>query len=83
MGGYAAIDQGRNQMATDALIEGFDETMWIDSDIEFHPDAVDQLRTHELPICCGVYPQKGRRALACHVLPGTPRMVFGKAGRSE
>ncbi len=44
VGGYAAIDQGRNQMATDALIDGFDETMWIDSDVEFHPDAVDQLR---------------------------------------
>ena len=62
MGGYAAIDQGRNQMATDALIDGFDETMWIDSDVEFHPDSVDQLRAHGLPICCGVYPQKGRRA---------------------
>ena len=80
VGGYAAIDQGRNQMATDALIDGFDETMWIDSDVEFHPDAVDQLRAHGLPICCGVYPQKGRRALACHVLPGTPQMIFGKAG---
>ncbi len=80
VGGYAAIDQGRNQMATDALIDGFDETMWIDSDVEFHPDAVGQLRAHGLPICCGVYPQKGRRALACHVLPGTPQMIFGKAG---
>ena len=80
VGGYAAIDQGRNQMATDALIDGFDETMWIDSDVEFHPAAVDQLRAHGLPISCGVYPQKGRRALACHVLPGTSRMTFGKAG---
>ncbi len=80
VGGYAAIDQGRNQMATDALIDGFDETMWIDSDVEFDPGAVDQLRAHGLPICCGVYPQKGRRALACHVLPGTREVVFGKAG---
>ncbi len=80
VGGYAAIDQGRNQMATDALIDGFEETLWIDSDVEFHPDAVDQLRAHGLPLCCGVYPQKGRRALACHVLPGTPQVVFGKAG---
>ena len=80
MGGYAAIDQGRNQMATDALIDGFEETLWIDSDIEFHPDAVDQLRAHGRPLCCGVYPQKGRRALACHVLPGTQQIVFGRAG---
>jgi len=80
VGGFAAIDQGRNQMATDALIDGFDETMWIDSDVEFHPDSVDQIRAHGLPICCGVYPQKGKRALACHVVPGTPQMTFGKAG---
>jgi hypothetical protein len=80
VGGYAAIDQGRNQMATDALIDGFEETMWIDSDIEFHPDAVDQLRALALPIVCGIYPQKGKRALACHIVPGTPQMVFGKGG---
>ncbi len=81
VGGYAAIDQGRNQMATDALIDGFDETMWIDSDVEFHPDSLDPVTgAFDLPICCGVYPQKGRRALACHVLPGTPQVTFGKAG---
>ncbi len=80
VGGYAAIDQGRNQMATDALIDGFEETMWIDSDVEFHPDSVDQLRSHGLPIVCGVYPQKGKRALACHIIPGTPRIVFGRDG---
>lgn len=80
VGGFAAIDQGRNQLATDALVDGFEETMWIDSDVEFHPDAVDQLRSHGLPIVCGVYPQKGRKAIAVHVLPGTPKLVFGRAG---
>ena len=70
IGGYAAIDQGRNQMATDALIDGYEETLWIDSDIDFHPDAVDRLRSHGLPIACGIYPQKGRRALASHIMPG-------------
>ena len=44
VGGYAAIDQGRNQMATDALLDGYEETMWIDADVDFHPDAVDRLR---------------------------------------
>jgi hypothetical protein len=78
--GYAAIDQGRNQLATDALIEGFEETLWIDSDVGFHPDAVDQLRAHPHPMVCGVYPQKGKRALACHVMPGQPSMTFGKRG---
>lgn len=78
--GYAAIDQGRNQMATDALLDGFEETVWIDSDIGFHPDAVDQLRSHPHPIVCGIYPQKGKRALACHIMPGTPSTMFGKRG---
>jgi hypothetical protein len=61
--GFAAIDQGRNQMATDALLDGFDETMWIDADVEFPPDGVEQLRAHGLPICCGVYPKKGQPPL--------------------
>ena len=80
VGGYAAIDQGRNQMATDAMLEGFEETMWIDADTGFHPDVVDRLRSHNLPIVGGVCAQKGKRAIACHILPGTPRMVFGKGG---
>lgn len=78
--GYAAIDQGRNQMATDALHEGFEETMWIDSDIGFDPNDVDKLRSHNLPLACGIYPQKGKRALACHVLPGMQKMTFGQEG---
>ena len=28
--GYAAIDQARSDMATDALADGFEETMWIE-----------------------------------------------------
>jgi len=78
--GFAAIDQGRNQMATDALIDGFDETFWIDADIGFHPDAVDQIRAHNLPICSGIYSQKGKRAIASHILPGTPSLEFGETG---
>lgn len=80
VGGYAAIDQGRNQMATDALLDGYEETLWIDSDVAFHPDSVDQLRSHPHPIVAAIYPQKGKRALACHAMPGAPSMVFGKRG---
>ena len=40
MGGYANIDQGRNQMATDALNAGFEETFWIDADVQFASDDV-------------------------------------------
>ena len=80
VGGYAAIDQGRNQMATDALAAGFDETFWIDSDIEFHPDAVERLRSYGLPITSGVYARKGARALGSQTLPGTAKLGVGKGG---
>jgi hypothetical protein len=80
VGGYAAIDQGRNQIATDALRDGFEETLWIDADVGFHPDAVQRLRSHPHPILCGVYPQKGKKALACHVMPGAAAITFGQGG---
>jgi hypothetical protein len=78
--GYAAVDQARNHMATDALAEGFQETMWIDSDVSFDPDVVDQLRAHRLPVVCGIYPRKGQRCLTCHVLPETTQLIFGAQG---
>lgn len=78
--GYAAIDQARNQMATDALRDGFEELMWIDSDVAFRPEDVERLRSHRLPIVCGIYPKKGKRALSCHVLPGVKNIVFGAGG---
>jgi hypothetical protein len=78
--GFSAIDQGRNQMASDALNEGFAETMWIDTDIGFDADAVERLRSHGLPIACGLYPQPGVRSLACQLLPGTEKIVFGEGG---
>src|SRR5689334_13628737 len=78
--GYAAIDQGRCQIVSDALAEGFEETMWIDSDIGFSPDDVEKLRSHNLPIVSAIYPKKGRRELASHVLPGTKEIVFGQGG---
>jgi hypothetical protein len=78
--GYTAVDQGRSQLTTDALADGFDEIMWIDSDIGFEADAVELLRSHRLPIVCGIYPKKGLRALACHLLPETEQVLFGESG---
>jgi hypothetical protein len=78
--GYRQIDLGRCQMASDALAAGYDETFWIDADTGFHPDAVERLRRHQLPIVCGIYPKKSKRELAIHVLPGTRELVFGEKG---
>jgi hypothetical protein len=78
--GFSAIDQGRNQMASDALRDGFAETMWIDTDIGFTADSVERLRSHNLPIVAGLYPQPAARSLACELLPGTDTVVFGEEG---
>jgi predicted O-methyltransferase YrrM len=78
--GYSAVDAARNQMATDALAQRFDELIWIDSDIAFDPDDVDQLRAHNLPITCGIYPKKGPRQFACEFLPDTSTIGFGRHG---
>lgn len=80
VGGYAAIDQGRNQMVTDALLDGFEETFWIDADVGFSADAVDRIRSHRLPMVTGMCAQKGRRAMATHIMPGTTSMTFGEGG---
>ena len=78
--GYANIEDGRSQMATDALRDGFEETLWVDSDVGFRADDVEKLRGHDLPLVCGIYPKKGRRELAVHALPGSGRLTFGSGG---
>jgi hypothetical protein len=79
--GYAAIDAARNQMASDALLDGFDEMMWIDADIVFRPDDVERLRSHGLPLVSGLYAKKNRTEFACRFLPGTEQVTFGAKGR--
>jgi hypothetical protein len=79
--GYSAIDAGRNQMASDALRDGFDELLWVDADIGFNPDDVERLRGHQLPFVCGLYPKKSRTGFACRFLPDTERVSFGAEGQ--
>ncbi len=67
-------------MATDALAAGYEETFWIDSDIDFHPDAVDRLRSHGLPIVSAIYPRKGARAVGSQLLPDVTKITMGIGG---
>jgi hypothetical protein len=78
--GFSAVDQGRNQMASDALHDGFAETMWIDTDIGFDADDVEKLRSYKLPIVAGLYPQPATRSLACQLLRDTEKVTFGDDG---
>ncbi|MDY3557741.1 hypothetical protein R5W23_003006 [Gemmata sp. JC673] len=70
--GHSAADSARNQMATDALADGFDELIWIDPDVVFRPDDVDALRANGWPLACALYPKPGLREFACTFLPRTP-----------
>src|SRR5437868_10306067 len=65
VGGYTAVDLGRSAMASAALRDGFEELMWVDSDVGFAPADVEALRRHGLPMVCGLYPKKGVRRFAC------------------
>ncbi|MGH7226657.1 MAG: hypothetical protein ACRELF_25860, partial [Gemmataceae bacterium] len=78
--GYANVHDARNQMASDALAQGFSELMWIDSDIVFDANDVDRLRRHDLPLVCGIYAKKSRRQFACAFLPQTRQVAFGVKG---
>lgn len=78
--GYSQIDLARSRIATAALERGFDDTFWIDADMDFEPDDVDRLRERGLPLACALYAKKASRALACHALPGTREIVFGREG---
>ncbi len=78
--GYSQIDVARNEIAAGAMRDGFEEMLWIDSDVGFDPASVEKLRAHQLPIVCGIYPKKAKRALSCSVLPGTKVLKFGDAG---
>lgn len=69
-----------NTFATDALAQGFDELLWIDSDVVFQADDIEKLRGHGLPIVCGIYAKKSRREFACAFLPDTKEVRFGKHG---
>jgi hypothetical protein len=79
--GYSAIDTARNQIASDALRDGFEELFWIDSDVVFRPDDVERLRSHQLPFVCGLYPKKDKKEFACRFPPGVAQVTFGADGK--
>jgi hypothetical protein len=76
----AAIDRARSEIATRALSDGYEELMWIDSDIGFDPQAVDRIREHGLPVVAGIYSKRGVREAACTFLTESKGMTLGAGG---
>ncbi|OYV84350.1 MAG: hypothetical protein B7Z73_15660 [Planctomycetia bacterium 21-64-5] len=81
MRGCSSIDQARNVLATSALEEGFEDTLWVDADTAFDADAVERLRSHDVPIVAGLYARRAARGgLAMAPIPGTRELVMGEGG---
>jgi hypothetical protein len=78
--GHSDIARGRSMIATGALHEGYEELLWIDSDIAFTADAVEQLCAHDVTVVGGVYSQKGRRGLCMNPLDLPATITFGPQG---
>lgn len=76
-----SIDFARSQMVSQFLELGYDEILWVDSDIVFDPNDVEKIRSHKLPIVCGIYPKRGpERDLNVGLIPDTNLIAFGEIG---
>jgi hypothetical protein len=76
-GGCSAIDVARNELISDALHDGAESILFIDSDIGF--EAADALRllARPEPVASAVYPKKGMRELASVFADGVKDILFG------
>ncbi len=63
-GGQSAIDIARNDMCSEALHDGFESILFIDSDIGFNARDALRLFARPEPVISGIYAKKGCRSLA-------------------
>src|SRR5581483_5811731 len=75
--GCSAIDVARNEMVSDALHDGAEAMMFIDSDVGFDPADALRLLSRPEPVVCGVYAKTQVRELACEFAAGVKRVLFG------
>jgi hypothetical protein len=77
--GCSAIDVSRCELVSDALHDGVESILFVDSDISFN--AADALRilARPEPVIAGVYAKKNQRELACIFADEIKSVVFGVA----
>jgi hypothetical protein len=76
-GGCSAIDVARNEMLSEALHDGAESIVFIDSDVGFETQDALRLLARPEPVVAGVYAKKGGRALASVFAEGVNDIVFG------
>jgi hypothetical protein len=76
-GGCSAIDVARNELISEALHDGYQAMLFIDSDIGFDPQDALRLLSRPEPVISGVYGKKGMRELASVFADGTKEILFG------
>lgn len=76
-GGCSAIDSARNELLSNALHDGAESILFIDSDIGFTPADALRLLARPEPVASGVYAKKGMRELASIFVDGVKKLLFG------
>ena len=76
-GGNSAIDVARNRLASEALHDGAEAILFVDSDIGFDPLDALRLLARPEPVVSGVYAKKSRREFASIFAEGVEEVVFG------
>lgn len=75
--GCSAIDVARNEMASDALYDGFESILFVDADLGFDPRDALRLLARPEPVISAFYTKKGPRELASIVADGVAEVLLG------
>ncbi len=78
--GCSEIGFARSEMASDAIINGWEQILFIDSDMMFHPLDALMLFDRPEPVVSGLYSQKGFGKLCCNLPECVERIHCGKDG---
>jgi hypothetical protein len=76
-GGCSAIDVARNELISEAIHDGAESMLFIDSDIGFDPADALRLLARPEPVVAGIYAKKGMRELASVFAEGVKEVLFG------
>jgi hypothetical protein len=79
--GSSAIDYVRSEMASQALAEGKEAILFVDSDVLFNPRDAVRLLLRPEPIVAGVYAQKRFSKLNVNVFPDLEEIRMGDIGK--